>query len=110
MPTYDYRCTKCRKRFAVEQSIRDKPLSKCRTCGAKLEKMLPKSVNLIFKGPGFYVTDYRKGGAGASKGLGRHGADDDGPEGKGKTSGGAKASGSSKTSGRRGASGRGGSV
>jgi len=60
MPTYDYRCTKCRRTFAVEQSIRDAALKKCKECGGKLEKLLPRSVNLIFKGPGFYATDYRK--------------------------------------------------
>lgn len=61
MPTYDYKCAKCRGTFAVEQSILDKPLKKCKACGGKLEKMLPKSVNLIFKGSGFYVNDYRTG-------------------------------------------------
>ena len=59
MPTYDYRCTKCRRAFAVEQSIRDAALKKCKQCGGKLEKLLPRSVNLIFKGSGFYATDYR---------------------------------------------------
>jgi putative FmdB family regulatory protein len=62
LPTYDYRCTKCGNEFAVEQSIVDKPLRKCRKCGGKLEKLLPKSVNLIFKGSGFYITDYGKRG------------------------------------------------
>ena len=60
VPTYDYRCTKCGDEFAVEQSILDKPLVRCRKCRGKLEKMLPKSLNLIFKGSGFYVTDYKK--------------------------------------------------
>jgi putative FmdB family regulatory protein len=63
VPTYDYRCTKCGDTFAVEQSIRDKPLSRCRKCRGKLEKMLPRKINLIFKGSGFYVTDYKKSGA-----------------------------------------------
>jgi len=60
VPTYDYRCTKCGDEFAVEQSILDKPLVRCKKCRGKLEKMLPKSLNLIFKGSGFYVTDYKK--------------------------------------------------
>ena len=60
MPTYDYRCTRCGDEFAMEQSILDKPLTRCRKCRGKLEKMLPKSLNLIFKGSGFYITDYRK--------------------------------------------------
>jgi putative FmdB family regulatory protein len=61
MPTYDYRCTKCDDSFAVEQSILDKPLRRCKKCGGKLEKQLPKRVSLIFKGSGFYETDYKKG-------------------------------------------------
>ena len=59
MPTYDYRCTKCEDTFAVEQSIVDKPLKRCKKCGGKLEKLLPKRVSLIFKGSGFYETDYK---------------------------------------------------
>lgn len=64
MPTYDYRCTKCGHTFSIEQSMLDKPLTRCRKCRGKLEKMLPRSINLIFKGSGFYVTDYRKSGPG----------------------------------------------
>lgn len=74
MPTYDYRCAGCHRSFAVEQSILDKPLKKCKACGGKLEKLLPKSVNLIFKGSGFYVNDYktaRRSGDGVSEGSGR---------------------------------------
>jgi putative FmdB family regulatory protein len=62
MPTYDYKCTKCQRSFAVEQSMRDAPLRKCEKCGGKLEKQLPKSVSLIFKGSGFYATDYKNKG------------------------------------------------
>jgi putative FmdB family regulatory protein len=60
LPTYDYRCTKCGDEFSVEQSIKDRPLARCRKCRGKLEKLLPKSLNLIFKGSGFYITDYKK--------------------------------------------------
>ncbi len=61
MPTYDYECTKCGDEFCIEQGMNDKPLKKCKKCGGKLQKLPPKSLNLIFKGSGFYVTDYRKG-------------------------------------------------
>ncbi len=61
MPTYDYECTRCGYEFCVEQSIKDDPLKKCRKCGGRLRKLLPRSLNLIFKGSGFYVTDYAKG-------------------------------------------------
>jgi putative FmdB family regulatory protein len=63
LPTYDYRCTECGEEFSAEQSIRARPLRKCRKCGGRLEKLLPRTVNLIFKGSGFYVTDYKKGRA-----------------------------------------------
>ena len=60
MPTYDYRGTKCGHECSQEQSITAPPLQRCGKCGGKLEKLLPKSINLIFKGSGFYSTDYRK--------------------------------------------------
>jgi len=75
MPTYDYECTVCGKRFAVEQSIKDKPLKKCPECGGKLEKLLPQTLNLIFRGSGFYVTDYKRSGSSSREGK---------PDGKGK--------------------------
>lgn len=62
MPTYDYECTRCKDEFCVEQGMNDKPLKKCKKCGGKLQKLLPRSLNLIFKGSGFYITDYGKGG------------------------------------------------
>jgi putative FmdB family regulatory protein len=60
VPTYDYECTRCGERTSVQQSMYDKPLKRCRKCGGKLEKLLPQSINLIFKGSGFYITDYKK--------------------------------------------------
>ena len=60
LPTYDYRCIKCGREFSAEQSMLEKPLRKCRKCGGRLEKLLPRNLNLIFKGSGFYSTDYRK--------------------------------------------------
>lgn len=74
MPTYDYRCTKCGYTFAIEQSIHDKPLARCKKCRGKLEKLLPRTLNLIFKGSGFYVTDYKKSGAAPSDGREGRGA------------------------------------
>ena len=60
LPTYDYRCTKCGREFSAEHGMLERPLRKCRECGGRLEKLLPKSLNLIFKGSGFYSTDYKK--------------------------------------------------
>ena len=59
MPTYDYECTRCGHTFSAEQSMSEKPLKKCPKCGGKIEKLLPQTINLIFKGSGFYVTDYK---------------------------------------------------
>ncbi len=67
LPTYDYKCTKCGDEFSIEQSILDKPLARCKKCRGKLEKLLPRSLNLIFKGSGFYVTDYKKPDANRKK-------------------------------------------
>jgi putative FmdB family regulatory protein len=67
VPTYDYECTRCGDTFSVEQSMLDKPLAKCKKCGGKLEKLLPRQINLIFKGSGFYVTDYKRSEAGHGK-------------------------------------------
>jgi putative FmdB family regulatory protein len=60
MPTYEYRCPKCGKHFEEFQSITAKPLKKCRYCSAKPERLISSGAGFIFKGNGFYATDYRK--------------------------------------------------
>lgn len=60
MPTYDYECTHCGKQFEVFQNINDKPLNKCPKCSKKLKRLIGKGAGIIFKGSGFYATDYRK--------------------------------------------------
>jgi putative FmdB family regulatory protein len=61
MPTYDYVCTKCGKEFEKFQSMLDKPLKKCPNCGKNgLKRLIGKGAGLIFKGTGFYITDYKK--------------------------------------------------
>ncbi|MCK9222086.1 MAG: zinc ribbon domain-containing protein [Limnochordia bacterium] len=59
MPTYEYKCSKC-GRFEQEQRITDPALEKCPTCGEPVKRLISHNVNIIFKGPGFYVTDSRK--------------------------------------------------
>jgi putative FmdB family regulatory protein len=60
MPTYDYRCDNCGHELEAFQSITAKPLRKCPGCGKlKLKRMLGTGAGLIFKGSGFYETDYR---------------------------------------------------
>ncbi len=60
MPTYDYRCHKCKKMFELLQSMTAKPLKKCPTCGGRVERLIGAGAGLIFKGSGFYITDYKK--------------------------------------------------
>ena len=64
MPTYEYACQKCAHTFEQFQSMRDDPLVRCPSCGKKsLKRLLGGGAGLIFKGSGFYITDYRKGGS-----------------------------------------------
>jgi putative FmdB family regulatory protein len=57
VPLYEYECRKCGARSEVMQKMTDKPLSKCKECGGRLEKLLSASA-IQFKGSGWYVTDY----------------------------------------------------
>ncbi len=59
MPTYEYQCQKCRKRHEASQSIIAKPLTKCPKCGGRLKRSLGSGSGFLFKGSGFYITDYR---------------------------------------------------
>ena len=59
MPTYEYECGKCRKEFEVFQNISDKPLKQCPRCKGKVRRLIGKGAGIIFKGSGFYQTDYR---------------------------------------------------
>ena len=60
MPTYEYKCSKCKKVFDYFQSITSKPLTKCIHCRGKVERLIGAGAGLIFKGSGFYITDYKK--------------------------------------------------
>jgi putative FmdB family regulatory protein len=60
MPTYDYECTKCSHEFEAFQQMSDKLLTKCPKCGAKLKRLIGSGAGIIFKGSGFYATDYKK--------------------------------------------------
>ena len=60
MPTYDYKCNNCDHAMEVFQSITASPKKKCPECGKlKLKRLLGAGAGLIFKGSGFYETDYR---------------------------------------------------
>lgn len=75
MPTYEYACPKCGHTFELVQSMRDEPLKKCPKCKkAGVKRLVGSGAGLIFKGSGFYITDYKnkkspaqKEGGGESK-------------------------------------------
>jgi len=58
MPTYEYRCEKGHE-FEVFQRMTEPPVETCIHCGAKAERLLSAGAGLLFKGSGFYITDYR---------------------------------------------------
>jgi putative FmdB family regulatory protein len=60
MPTYDYVCRACDHRWELFESIKSKPSKKCPECGKlKAERLISGGGGIIFKGSGFYTTDYR---------------------------------------------------
>jgi len=60
MPTYDYICENCRLEFEEFQPITAKPLRKCPECGKRrLKRLIGSGSAVLFKGAGFYETDYR---------------------------------------------------
>lgn len=68
MPTYEYECAACGHAFEEFQSMTDKTLRKCPSCKKlKLQRLVGSGAGIIFKGSGFYETDYKRSGSGASK-------------------------------------------
>ena len=60
MPTYEYKCDACGYAFERFQSITADPIRRCPECGkAKVKRLIGTGAGLIFKGSGFYITDYR---------------------------------------------------
>jgi putative FmdB family regulatory protein len=66
MPIYEFRCKKCNSLIEVFQKLSDKPPTKCKKCGGRLEKIISKTA-FQFKGEGWYVTDYASKGSKAEK-------------------------------------------
>ena len=89
MPTYVYRCKKCKHRFELFHSIRDESVKRCPRCGGKAERVPAAGAGILFKGSGFYVTDYR------SKSYQERAKQEKSGGGKGADSGGASDTGSS---------------
>lgn len=59
MPTYEYECSSCDHTFEAFQSISAKALRKCPECGRKVRRLISAGSGIIFRGSGFYATDYR---------------------------------------------------
>lgn len=60
MPTYEYRCGACGQEFDVFQKMSDDPVRTCPECGQdEAERLISRGAGLVFKGSGFYATDYR---------------------------------------------------
>ncbi|MDO9390236.1 MAG: zinc ribbon domain-containing protein [bacterium] len=59
MPTYEYQCIKCGHRFEELQSIKALPLNSCPVCSGQVERLIGTGSGFIFKGAGFYATEYR---------------------------------------------------
>ena len=66
MPTYEYRCPNGHA-FEKLQKMSEKPRAKCPVCGKPAERLISGGAGLVFKGSGFYITDYGKDGKGPRK-------------------------------------------
>ena len=66
MPLYEYRCSKCKDVFEVIQKFSDAPLTVHEGCGGPVERLI-SAPGLHFKGSGWYVTDYARGGESKTK-------------------------------------------
>ena len=67
MPTYDYKCESCHDFFEFFQTMNDKPLAECPKCSGKIRRLVSGGSGIIFKGTGFYKTDYVKTNSKESK-------------------------------------------
>ena len=59
MPTYEYECRNCNRIFEIFQNITDRRLQQCPKCKGKIRRLIGQGAGLLFKGSGFYQTDYR---------------------------------------------------
>ena len=63
MPTYEYKCQECGHVFDAFQSMTDAPLTECVECGGSVKRLIGAGAGIIFKGSGFYCTDYKNSGS-----------------------------------------------
>lgn len=91
MPTYEYRCNACGSRFEEFQKMSDDPVEICPECGEpEAERLMSAGAGVLFKGSGFYETDYKKKDGGRSSGG--SGGSGNGDSGNGEKGSGAEAS------------------
>jgi putative FmdB family regulatory protein len=62
MPTYEYKCPKCGHAYESFQKMSDKTLAKCPNCGTRGRRVISGGGGIVFKGSGFYETDYKRAG------------------------------------------------
>ena len=74
MPTYEYRCPDGHQ-FEKFQKITEKPRAKCPVCGKPATRVISGGAGLVFRGSGFYITDYGKDGKGPRKAEDKGGAE-----------------------------------
>ena len=60
MPTYEYECLDCKRRFEIFQKISEEKKEICPYCGGRVRRLISAGIGLIFKGSGFYITDYKR--------------------------------------------------
>ena len=71
MPTYEYECKTCGHHFEKFQGINDTPIKICPECGGQVRRLPGIGAGVIFKGSGFYATDYARSDNGASTRCGK---------------------------------------
>jgi putative FmdB family regulatory protein len=79
MPTYHYKCKACDHEFEEFQGMSEDPLVKCPSCGKKKLVRLISGAGLVFKGSGFYLTDYKNRGSSAAGSPKEHPSSSDKP-------------------------------
>ncbi|MGI9625423.1 MAG: FmdB family zinc ribbon protein [Longimicrobiales bacterium] len=122
MPTYEYRCQDCAHDFERFQRMSDPPVAECPECGGTPERLLSAGAGLLFKGDGFYITDYRsdsykkgaekdssasaEGGGGSKSSSGSSDSSSSGSSGSGSSGGdGPSSAGADKSGGSKGSGG-----